>query len=120
MNDNSTVDRTNSHAELEQAVDDIVALDDQIAKGMADVKALKEQRKARYERAKSTGFDPAKIKTLAREKRIAREQDGEAQLTMEMEGEVKQEIELDTLRDAVGLPTVRDARKNLARKGALA
>lgn len=113
MRDNSsTLDRTNSHKELEATAKKIADLEQQERELKAQTKEKREEIKFEYERAEKAGFRKGLLKTVISELRTI-DEDGPEQVQMELEGDFKNELELDTYRDALGIPTMRDARKKV-------
>lgn len=111
MNDNgSNAERSNSHVELEQAIEEMAERHKTITTSAAELAKLKDQQRDRYKAHASAGFATAKLKRLVSEKLALEDEKGREQLEMDLDDEVMDDLELDTLRDAMGFPTKREAQ----------
>ena len=108
-----TPERSNSHRELEETANRIAGLERQRAELTVKAREKREEIKDAFQKAGSAGFEKPLLKRVVRELLDKDEAGGIQQLEMELKGECETEMRLDTYREALDLPTKRDARRKV-------
>lgn len=106
-----TPERSNSHRELEETANRIAGLERERKKLVADAKVKRDEIKDAMDKAGSAGFEKPLLKKIIGELLDKDEAGGTQQLEMELKSECEAEMKLDTYREALDLPTKRDARR---------
>lgn len=104
-------ERSNSHRELEETASHIAGLERERKRLVAEAKGKREEIKQALDKAGSAGFEKPLLKKIVAELLDKDEAGGTQQLEMELKGECETEMKLDTYREALDLPTKRDARR---------